>query len=481
MAKLLSREEFITKCTSTHGDKYDYSKLIYINSRTKVEIICKIHGSKWVSPDHHSSGKGCLDCGNNSAKAKTTYTNEKFIIQAKEVHGDRYDYSKVEYVNSQNKVIIICTRHGEFLIKPNKHIHSKRGCEKCGYEKSFEISKSRRTSDSNFILKCIAVHGDKYDYTNTVYSDMTSNKISIICPKHGEFLQIAYDHLDGHGCNKCPKNTNTSAGHKEILEFLDSLKINYKSNDRTVLFPQELDVYVEELKLAIEFNGVYWHSKYPINYHYNKYKSCKDKSIFLYQFWDLDWKHKKELIKSMIASRCKSISTKLDARKCSIIKLDTKDYKSFLESNHIQGYCYSTSKIGLCYNSELVAVIGFNKNILNRYCQKINASVRGGMGKLLKHYILDNKFGEIYTFSDNMYSDGNVYKKLGFTELKVLRPDYKYFDGKKMKITRKEHFRRKRLLKYSWYDPLLSESQNMLKAGYRKIYDAGKIKWILKL
>lgn len=479
MAKRLTQEEFIEKCDAVHN-KYDHSRTIYYNNRTKIAVICKDHGEFFIYPSHYLRGKGCLKCGHDSAKSKMSHSTEGFIEKSKEIHGDTYDYSKVKYKNSQTKVIIICKEHGEFAVKPNKHIHSARGCPICGKLSSIDKSRSKRTSNDDFIDKCIRVHGDTYDYSITKYDNTFINntkKVSIICKKHGEFVQIAYDHLDGHGCPKCPKNTNTSVGHAEILEFLDNINVKYSSNDRTAISPQELDIYVESLNVAIEFNGVYWHSKYNKNYHYNKYKLCADNNISLYQFWDIDWKKKRDIIKSIIMSKCKKIQIKLDARKCTIKDLDIKTYKSFLIDNHIQGYCYSEIRSGLYFNNELVSVIGFNKNVLNRYCQKVYTSVRGGISKLLKYCIKNNNFGKIYTFSDNMYSNGNVYKAIGFKEEKYLRPDYKYFNGKD--IIRKEHFRKKRISKYDWYDSSLSESQNMLNAGNRKIYDAGKIKWVI--
>jgi hypothetical protein len=122
-------EQFIKKAKEVHGDKYDYSKVEYVNNETKVCIICPKHGEFWQKPSNHLQGKGCLDCCGSRKK-----TTEQFITEAREKHGDKYDYSKVEYVNGKTKVCIICPKHGEFYQKPERHLQ-RQGCPKCNSSK----------------------------------------------------------------------------------------------------------------------------------------------------------------------------------------------------------------------------------------------------------------------------------------------------------------------------------------------------------
>ena len=129
--KKLSTEEWIQKAKKVHGDKYDYSKVKYYNAHTKVCIICPIHGEFWQTPASHLMGNACPKCG-----GKTKLNTDKFIHRAKEIHGDKYDYSKVEYINATTKVCIICPIHGEFWQTPAKHLSGK-GCKKCGIERNF--------------------------------------------------------------------------------------------------------------------------------------------------------------------------------------------------------------------------------------------------------------------------------------------------------------------------------------------------------
>ena len=198
----LSLSDFTKKAHEKHGDKYDYSKVKYENAITKVCIICTEpeHGEFWQLPSNHLSGQGCPKCGVKNSSEKQTSTIEEFIKKAKELHGDKYDYSKVKYENAITKVCIICTEpeHGEFWQTPSSHL-SGSGCPKCSL---IDSANNRRSSKSDFIKKANEVHGDKYDYTKVEYIDALT-KVCIICPEHGEFWQEASSHMKGCGCPKC--------------------------------------------------------------------------------------------------------------------------------------------------------------------------------------------------------------------------------------------------------------------------------------
>ena len=179
---------FIERARAIHGEKYDYSKVQYINSSTKVAIVCPIHGSFLQSPEKHLRGQGCPECG--GTKKNTVKT---FIEKARRVHGEKYDYSKVEYKNNKTPVVIICPEHGEFLQRPDSHLVGK-GCDRCGGTYSY--------TTEEFINKARVIHKGKYDYSLTSYTGW-NKPIKIICPVHGVFEQIPSNHLSGHGCIKC--------------------------------------------------------------------------------------------------------------------------------------------------------------------------------------------------------------------------------------------------------------------------------------
>jgi hypothetical protein len=240
-------DEFIRKAKEKHGDKYDYSKVEYINARTKVCIICPEHGEFWQLPDAHLKGGGCNSCGCLSASAKMRKTTEDFIEKARKVHGDKYDYSKVEYVNSKTPVCIICPKHGEFWQLPSVH-NTGKGCQKCG-----EIKRELAKHDNleSFIKKAQKIHGSKYDYSKVDYKS-SKIKVCIVCPKHGEFWIAPSNHLQGQGCSKC-KNS--------ILEqktecFLKEKGINFLHPGHFKwLGRQHLDFYLSDYNVAIECQG----------------------------------------------------------------------------------------------------------------------------------------------------------------------------------------------------------------------------------
>lgn len=194
MDNITATEKFISDARALFGDKYDYSLVDYRNSKTKVVIICPVHGKFEKQPNKHLSSKqGCPNCGQSQARLKRTQGIVEFISKANAVHGGKYDYEKVEYLNNHTKVIIRCPNHGYFEQIPNSHLNG-RGCPIC--------SGNVRLTDKAFIKRAIAVHGDKYDYSKVAYSSGKS-RITIICPVHGSFEQLPEVHLKGNGCRKC--------------------------------------------------------------------------------------------------------------------------------------------------------------------------------------------------------------------------------------------------------------------------------------
>ena len=239
----LTTEEFIKKARQVHGDKYDYSKVEYVNACTKVCIICPIHGEFWQSPTNHLRGKGCSKCS-----GKYEPSTEEFIEKARKVHGDKYDYSKVEYANAREKVCIICKEHGEFWQKPRNHL-SGNGCPKCGLELR---TLKRILTTEEFIEKARKVHGDKYDYSKTEYV-YAKEKVCIICPHHGEFWQKSSNHLNGKGCPKC----SSSKMENEIRSFLIDNNIEFDEQARFEwLGLQSLDFFLPKYNIAIECQGI---------------------------------------------------------------------------------------------------------------------------------------------------------------------------------------------------------------------------------
>lgn len=187
---------FISKANKIHGDRYDYSKVNYINAKTKIIIICKQHGEFSQTPSNHLSNFNCQKCANN-LKLNTS----EFIEKAKQIHEYKYDYSKVIYINANTPILIICKIHGEFTQQPDFHLNRKCGCPKC--------SNNINLNTLEFIKKAEQIHGNKYDYSKVDYINNRINVI-IICKKHGEFEQQPFVHFSKHGCPSCITPFNIS-------------------------------------------------------------------------------------------------------------------------------------------------------------------------------------------------------------------------------------------------------------------------------
>jgi len=211
MPARLTTEKIIEKAIKIHGNKYDYSEVKYEDYQTKIHIICKKHGDFFQKINYHLSGNGCPTCGG-------TYrlSNEQFIQKAKEKHKEKYTYSKVKYINYTTPVIITCKTHGDFSQTPNDHLYGK-GCSICARTKIY--------SASSFIKRAIKIHGNKYDYSKVKDSINRDQITTIICKKHGEFLQKFNNHLHGGGCPTC-------AGNEKLTEYKILQKFNEKYKNK---------------------------------------------------------------------------------------------------------------------------------------------------------------------------------------------------------------------------------------------------------
>ena len=293
----MNTEEFIKKAKEVHGDKYDYSKVEYINCKTKVCIICPIHGEFWQTPEKHLQGKGCKECGKIKSSLSRLLNNDIFISRAKKVHGDKYDYSKVEYVNIYTKVCIICPIHGEFWQTPNDHLNNKNGCPKC--------CNNVKKDTIQFIKEAKEVHGDKYDYSKVEYIN-AKTKVRIICPIHGEFWQKPNNHLYKQGCPKCAnKNITTNEFIEQAKEVhgdkYDYSKVEYINNRTKVC-------------IICPIHGEFW--QLPNNHLQGK--GCKDCGRISFSI------NKKLTLKEFIDKSKKIHYKKYDYSKVEYVNIKTK-------------------------------------------------------------------------------------------------------------------------------------------------------------
>jgi len=241
--KKITQELFLNKCAKIHGNKYDYSNSNYSNSRSIIEIICKIHGKFYMKANNHLNGQGCPECS-----GKKKMNKYAFIKKAQTIHNNKFDYSNVIYKNNKTKIIIKCASHGEFLQTPNDHLSGK-GC--------FECTGIKRLTIDEFILKANLVHHNKYDYSLVNYIN-SKVPINIVCKIHGSFWQTPTSHLSGNNCNKCSYNCIS----KMESRWLDSLNIPIEYRQKSIIIDNikyRVDAFDPTTNTIYEFYGDYWH------------------------------------------------------------------------------------------------------------------------------------------------------------------------------------------------------------------------------
>jgi hypothetical protein len=294
-------------------------------------------------------------------------------------------------------------------------------------------------------------------------------------------------------CN--PVNEIKSFKEIEISEYLESLGFNVERNNREALEGKELDTYVPEKNIGIEFNGLYWHCDLfkQDTYHLLKTEVANSKGIELFHIFEDEWLYKKEIVKSILKAKLGIVENRIFARKCEIKEITSKESKVFLEENHIQGSINASIRLGLFYDGSLVTLMTFGKKRkvmgsksvdgefeMYRFCNKLNTSVIGGASRLLKYFVNNYAPKKIISYADRRYSTGNLYEKLGFNFVKTTEPNYWYF--KKPDYIRYHRFNfRKDVLVKEGYDKNLSEYEIMISRNYFRIFDCGNIKYELVL
>ena len=247
-------DDFIQKLKQIHGDKYNYDKVDYKGSTTDVTLVCPKHGEFNQKPNKLLGGRGCQKCGLQRLSDINRKTDSVFVDQANIVHDGKYDYSKVDYETARQKVIITCPIHGDFLQTPDHHLKGQ-GCPKCG-----NLILGNRKSAEDFLKDAKIVHTNKYDYSKVDFKTV-SDKVTIICPKHGEFSQTPSKHVGGAGCPSCSE----SRGERLVNDILNKHNIEKVREKRFLdcintlkgqkCLPLPFDFYLPQLNVCIEYDG----------------------------------------------------------------------------------------------------------------------------------------------------------------------------------------------------------------------------------
>jgi len=496
------------------------------NSGVKIEVECDICGNKKeISLNRYKNNTKDLTTYYSCSRKCSEEKNKKTIIQ-------KYGVDNISKLNKiKNKKIDTCLKHYGVEHPQQSEIIFNKGkitkFEKYGDKNYINIEKIKKTNLSRYGVEYVSQNseisqkmreGQFLSYKNLFDSGIFKSKIindnkkyfvgynsigqyefKCDCGKNHVFFidyKLMWNRINTKTtiCTQCnPISKNVSGLEIQLVDFISSV---YKNkiilNNRNIIPPNELDIYLPELKMAFEFNGLYWHNELykEKNYHLNKTEECKIQGIQLIHIWEDDWFYKQDIVKSIILNKLNKTKNKIFARKC-IIKdnIDIKIIKNFLEKNHIEGYVGSKVKLGLFFDNELVSLMTFGKRRvamgnkltnddeyeLIRFCNKLNTNVIGGASKLFKFFVKNYNPKEITTYADLSFSKGDLYEVLGFEFINKTQPNYYYIiDG-----TRKYrfNFRKDKLVKQG-FDKNKTEHQIMLDRKIYRIYNCGNLKYV---
>ena len=353
----------------------------------------------------------------------------KYLPQNKEI------LNKIQSTNLERYGNVSSFGNKEVREKSKKTMNIRYGVDYISQNKDLQkicVEKSKKTKIKNIIknnIEIIDVDYDKMEYK--CYCEICK-KYYFVDTHLFNYRKNVYKTELCTFCNKIGKKYSNL--EKKLLDFI---KENYIGeliiNNRSIISPYELDIYLPELKLAFEFNGLYWHNEInkPNDYHKIKTDLCLEKEIQLIHIYEDDWNIKQDIIKSMVLNKLHKIKNNISIEKTIIKEVDDRTNENFLNENHIQGYINSSIKIGLFYNDELVSLMTFkklknNKYELLRFCNKLNINIIGTESKLFKHFLNNYNPIEIIFYIDRSYNTKNLYEELGFKLNYITEPTYFY-------------------------------------------------------
>ena len=395
-------------------------------------------------------------------------------FQSKDIQ-EKIKQTNVKKYGAEN---IFASEYGKNKIKETNL--ERYGCINGGASKQAQekIKKTKNRKIEQFCKENNCIPLTEVDVDYSVKDSIFHNKLLLYNDRY--FVRIEdIDEIVNH----TPKNYNQSVIENDIFDFVRSIYLGtIIRNTRNIIKPKELDIYLPELNLAIEVDGIFFHSTNnytPKDYHLNKTLACNSIGIRLIHITDWEWTNKLDICKSIIRSAINKYDTRIYARDCNVKEVSQNESDNFLYTNHLQGKVKATYRLGLYYNDELVQLICIGKSRykkdeieLLRMCTKLNTQVTGGFSKLMAH----QPYNKIISYLDRSKFTGNSYKSVGFDLLSTSGPSFKYYKNniELSRIATQKH-KLKDLLKDN-YDSSLSESQNMIANGWLQVYDCGTIK-----
>lgn len=480
---------------ASYAGPYDFSESVYAGMNRKITFKCPDHGYVTSDAKNLMQGKKCFKC---AVAARTPrITQAKAITRFRLAHGDRYDYSQVAYKNQTTPVQIACSKHGEFMQMPEYHWNGS-GCPQC-YHEDRRGSGQRDTKES-FLRKVTKIFGSLFEFPGLEYSNSQAD-LQVFCTRH-KTVSKSRPNWMVNGQNPCAKcNHMKSAGEDQVATFLAAFTPVVR-RDRSIIGPLELDMYLPEKQIAVEYCGMYWHATKNVEdektnklKHYNKHMACAAKGIRLITIYESEWQERRKQTIRLLRNAIGASKGKLMARKCSLRSVEPPEATAFFDMYHPQGGAGYGVHYGLYWKNKLVACMRFTFGIndrghsarqwtLARYATRIN--VVGGASRLFKAFLLGHQYPTVKSFSDNRYFSGAMYEQLGFILEEDCKPDYQVWSPK-IGLRPKAHYQRRhipqRISEHKIdleFDPKAdnrTEREMTYLLGCGRIYDCGKKRW----
>ncbi len=409
---------------------------------------------------------------------------------------DHFEYTVPRHIKSVRAPIEIkCLKH-QLVFRLGMPWHVKNitgGCSGC---RSEQLSKSNTQSTRHFIELSKQKHGNKYDYSKSVYTGKTKD-IVVTCKKHGDFTVLAQNHMhyktNYGGCPKCrPSLSNSSRLEVSVGKWVAKYT-EVTLNNRELIKPYEIDIFCPEHNTGIEVNGMYWHSdKFKDkHYHTTKSKVAEDKGITLLQFWEEELHSKPRICKSMIKAHL-GLSKRMYARKLEIRELLLEEKQEFFDMNHLQGHARAKIAFGLFEGDICMAAMSFGKPRFNnqyeweiiRFANRLNTTVIGGASRLFAHFVKAHSPQSVLSYADRRISVGKMYEHLGFSRIGHTVPNYVWFKQSASIVSIYSRYKtQKHKLKaiLEKFDRKKSEKENMEMNGAIRVYDAGNYVYAWKM
>ena len=445
---------FISKTIDSNNEKY--GKDWYTQTDNWIDSVKSKNNEKYGKDWYTQTGEykeKIVNINNNLYNKDWIFQSDNFIEKSKNTqllkYGEDHYTKSPYYKNSVNSDI-----YKERRLRGRMEFYEKRG---------FELISSERIGH-------VKLKGKLCDHEFDIHPTNLQRRMS----------------ADITVCTICNPISSSSSGQElRIGDWIESLGIKIERGRKDIINPFEVDIYLPDLNIAIEFNGLYWHSEFykEKNYHLNKYDLCKKIGINLINIWEDDWVYNKDIVKSILLNKFGLISKRVYARNCIIKEVSDREMvKDFFNKNHIQGYTNYKIAVGLFNNEIMVSCMLFNKPKkeveLVRFASLLNIVVVGSSSKLFKYYVTKYGIDTISSFSDISIFDGKLYEKLGFIYQYRTPPNYWWVvDG-----IRKHRFsyNKKKLIKLG-FDPLKTEVQIMNDLGNYRIFGCGLDKWIFTI